>query len=145
MERTALGIASQHLWQLVTLHSRPRALPEPSLILCVIRSMASRTLWWLCPFILVACATNPMAHHDPQGLVGVWAGASHAWIFYGDGYFAVDVEDGYAGRWRVADDTLHIRFPRNTKEEATKIVYLDRKSLKVSPSLHGESSFERRQ
>jgi hypothetical protein len=58
MQRTALRAAILHLWWLVTLPSKPRALSEPSLIF--VRPMDTKTLvliaisliWLLC---LVVC------------------------------------------------------------------------------------------
>jgi hypothetical protein len=101
-------------------------------------------------FLLVfinGCMTQDRPRNKmPQQLVGLWRGAAHAWVFYGDGHFFVDPEpEGRpTGTWRVSGKSLYIRFPEEKTERWTRIVMLNANELKISPTLYGQSSFLRR-
>jgi hypothetical protein len=98
------------------------------------------------PIFINGCTTQGQPRNKiPQQLVGLWKGASHYWVFYGDGGFFVDPEpEGRrTGTWRVSGTNLYIRFPEGKTERLTKIVMLNANELKISPDLYGQSSFLR--
>jgi hypothetical protein len=101
-------------------------------------------------FLLVfmnGCTTQVQTRNEmSEQLVGLWKGASHYWVFYGDGHFFVDPEpEGRPlGTWRVSGESLYIRFPEEKTERWTRIVMLNAKELKISPTLYGQSFFVKR-